>query len=713
MFSITKRSSYKCRFCNTFYNSTRKVNLCRIQYMKTCSSNMVNFEISQPISVSEQTNIVSSIVSGYTSDKENTATIDNQTVDAFNNGDNDNDQPMYDADLDHAMDDIHVKTSPLIFDFSQPTPISNNDDAKNLKFIKIIKDFGILREAHEMIARHFNKILETSNDITYRACSSYLGDKLLERFSSVKGDKYDICHNDCKLYNDSHETVCLNCGEAHYKNDAKDKDGLTLPGTTICIIESFRSFNPDSVLYKGLKGQSPFASLTSFTGPFFFALNEMHGLSHGIGKQVWGLVCRKYGSKHPLFLSAGAQKKIDVAIEGTRESIPTSFHGAWREVARHAEYFRAVNWANFLLFVVPTLVAERIHNQDAQKALLGLVQACTLLMSWDVIQSFVFGTYSDLSLRNLIKWNSYLEGHFQNGKVGIEIFTINQHLLQHYPAMINAFGPPRAYSARSLERAIGEYSRSIKSNSAIGANAGNIMLRLACTRCVDVNGALVVKARATARILQYNDESAGWPMTEEGERVDVDSDIEFWGPLEYKTIHDSIEEISCLPVLLAKFHESKGVECSTIDSALTTSRKAFVNGCVIDSVFAHKVQREAHHIHLQLQINKATNARSGSSPALKHFFGKVVLFFEHVNEGKRWPLTLVLVYSTMLYNGVPVARNGQMKPKVVHLVDVKELVGLVVSDATVNTITAMTTAYIVWPELNRGPKLSLGSFADI
>ncbi|OAD71528.1 hypothetical protein PHYBLDRAFT_147277 [Phycomyces blakesleeanus NRRL 1555(-)] len=169
---------------------------------------MVNFEISQPISVSEQTNVVSSIVPRYTS-KENTATIDNQTVDAFNNGDNDNDQPMYNADLDHAMDDIHVETSPLIFDFSQPTPIPNNDDAK---------------------------ILKTSNDITYRACSSYLGDKLLERFSSVKGDKYDICHNDCKLYNDSHETVCPNCGESHYKNDAKDKDGLPIPVKTMIQI---------------------------------------------------------------------------------------------------------------------------------------------------------------------------------------------------------------------------------------------------------------------------------------------------------------------------------------------------------------------------------------------------------------------------------------------------------------------------------------------
>ncbi|OAD71529.1 hypothetical protein PHYBLDRAFT_72104 [Phycomyces blakesleeanus NRRL 1555(-)] len=413
----------------------------------------------------------------------------------------------------------------------------------------------------------------------------------------------------------------------------------TLPGTTIRTVESFRSFNPDSALWKGLKRQSPFASLTSFTGPFFFALNEMHGLCHGIGKQVWGLVCGKTEGDRR---SNGRNKMIDPNIflwclEGrgkTRRIFLSCGLSRFPSVCGSHSGGRACPQSRCTEGIAwPCASMHSTHE-------LGVISRGTNLYK----KSFVFGTYSDLSLRNLIKWNSYLKGHFQNGKVGIEIFTIHQHLLQHYPAMINAFGPPRAYSTRLLERAIGEYSQSIKSNSAIGANAGNIMLRLAHTRRVDINGASVVKARTTARILQYNDESAGWLMTEE------------------------------------------------------------------DSAFAHKVQREAYHVCLQSQINKATNARPGSSPALKDFFGKVVLFFEHVNEGKRWPLALVLVYSTMLYNGVPVARNGQMKPKVVHLADVKELVGLVVSDATVNITTATMTAYIVWPELNYGPKLHQGNF---
>ncbi|KAL0074239.1 hypothetical protein J3Q64DRAFT_1842125 [Phycomyces blakesleeanus] len=96
---------------------------------------MLNFEISQPISVPEQTNIVSNIVSGYTSDRENTATIDNQTVDAFNNGDNNNNQPMPNVEYDHIikelapMENIENKTASLVYDFSQRLPTSNYNEA--------------------------------------------------------------------------------------------------------------------------------------------------------------------------------------------------------------------------------------------------------------------------------------------------------------------------------------------------------------------------------------------------------------------------------------------------------------------------------------------------------------------------------------------------------------------------------------------------------
>ncbi|OAD74956.1 hypothetical protein PHYBLDRAFT_186588 [Phycomyces blakesleeanus NRRL 1555(-)] len=432
--------------------------------------------------------------------------------------------------------------------------------------------------------------------------------------------------------------------------------------------ESFKHFDEvASSSKKGLTGQSPFSLLDSFSGPFFFALDEMHGICHGIGKQVWGLVCGKYGKDHPLSLSLAAQKEIGTAMVSTRRSIPTSFHGAWINIATRSGYFRAVDWADFILFVIPTLVAERVRDQAARKALLDLVQTCNLLMSWELSAE-----EKTLIKTNLVAWNAYLEASLAKGEVQLKVFTINQHLLQHYPAMIEAYGPPRAYSARSVERTIGEYSRAIKSNSAIGINAGNIMLGLTQIRQMRVENSITTTATVTATtLLQYDDPSAGWPIDREGSNVGTDSDIEFWGPLRNRTIVDSFGGISCLPELLQKFYESKGEECSMIGAAIKTSRKAFVNGCVIDSALDHNCVREAHNVRLQVQVDENRNI------------------------------------------GIPVINNGQMKPMVVHLADVKELVGLVKSDTTINTITTAATTYVVWPELNRGPKLSLGSLADL
>ncbi|OAD68438.1 hypothetical protein PHYBLDRAFT_68997 [Phycomyces blakesleeanus NRRL 1555(-)] len=202
--------------------------------------------------------------------------------------------------------------------------------------------------------------------------------------------------------------------------------------------------------------------------------------------------------------------------------------------------------------------------------------------------------------------------------------------------MIEAYSPPRVYSARSVERAIGEYLRAIKSNSEIGINAGNIMLGLTQIRQMRVKNSITTTATVTATtLLQYDDPSAGWPIDQEDSNVGTNSDIEFWGPLRNRMIVDSFGGISCLPELLQKFYESKEEECSMIEAAIKTSHKAFVNGYVIDSALDHNCVREAHNVRLQVQVDENRNIGQSYSPIYKDFFGKVVVFFEHKLNNKR------------------------------------------------------------------------------
>ncbi|OAD72404.1 hypothetical protein PHYBLDRAFT_169535 [Phycomyces blakesleeanus NRRL 1555(-)] len=694
--------SYQCNQCKERHTNLKKAKSCRAQCFKNRHRRHNDIQTSQTTLVPGQVSVVLNTVSNDTIDRERADAIKDQIMDTLNSEDNndpimnifsndDNDESMYDAELGNDMDIIENETSPLVFDFSQPAPTPDKDDAKNLEFLKIIKDFSISRNAHEMIVKHFNSILETSTCITYRACTPHLSKKLLKRFSGVEETVHDICQRGCMLFTSLSQTECSNCGQSWYKTRRGETESgdlvatatmiqlplarqlalATLPSTNIRTLESFQNFSQASASScKGLNGQSPLVTLKVFSGPLFFALDEMHGLCHGISKQVWGLVSGTYGTDHCFALSSGVRKEIGTAMYKTRNTIPTSFHGDWRDVYKNPGSFKAVDWADFLLFVVPTLVAERIGDATARNALLGLVQACNLLMSWELSAEEQTSIKSKLEI-----WNMYLESLLTSGKIKINIFTINQHLLQHYPLMIDAYGPPRAYSARSVERAIGEYSRAIKSNSAINVNAGNIMLGLAQIQQAEAGATVMITEARTARHLQYEDSTAGWPLTDEGERVGAGSDSEFWGPLRNRTIRDSFEGISCLSKLLEDFYESKGEECSMIEAAIQTSCKAFVNGCVIDSALNQNCVREAHNIRLQIQVDENRNINSAYSPVYKDFFGKVVVFFEHKLNNKRWLLALVEIAAVRLVNSIPVVNNGQMKPKVVHLADVKELVG--------------------------------------
>ncbi|OAD77055.1 hypothetical protein PHYBLDRAFT_142568 [Phycomyces blakesleeanus NRRL 1555(-)] len=461
-----------------------------------------------------------------------------------------------------------------------------------------------------------------------------------------------------------------------------------LPGTQTRSLESFRNYNlASSEDRKGLNSQLPLASMETFSGPFFFALDEMHGLCHGIGKQVWGLVYRKYGIKHPLCLSLATQREIGAAIVAAKSTIPTSLHGAWRDMTKNVSFFRAVDWADFLLFVVPTLVAEHVQDLVAPKCITWPGSNMQFTHELGVISR-----ESNLNKKSLLS----------TADIDIGMFTINQHIIQHYLQMIDLYDPPRAYSTRSVERAIGEYSKSIKSNSQVSVNAGNIMIRLAQSRRVAELTTVANTKTPPANLLVYSAYTNGWPVTEGGDPANAECEIEFWGFLKNLTIFDSFEDRSHLSLLLKTFYDLKGEECSMLEPSIKTSRKTYLNGCIIDAAFNQSSTREACHVHVQLQVDMNSRRSRSYCPGYKHFFGKIVIFFQHVHNSKRWPLALITIYSVHLKNGLPITSVVKPKTIMIHASDIVELVGLVPSNVN-------GSHYIIWPSLKRGPKLTLGA----
>ncbi|KAF7728886.1 hypothetical protein EC973_005281 [Apophysomyces ossiformis] len=165
-------------------------------------------------------------------------------------------------------------------------------------------------------------------------------------------------------------------------------------------------------------------------------------------------------------------------MEGSRKDIPTAFQGKWRSLVGAARP-RAVDWINFLLYVVPTLVITRIRTVEARNATIALVRGCQLALSYELSQDNVQDIES-----NINTWHHFLDRLTKGADkvLDISVFTPVQHYLSHIADIIRRLGPLRYFSARSLERTIGLYSRLFSSGSHPGQNAAAIMNKLAMTR---------------------------------------------------------------------------------------------------------------------------------------------------------------------------------------------------------------------------------------
>ncbi|KAI8047312.1 hypothetical protein BDF21DRAFT_434365, partial [Thamnidium elegans] len=109
-------------------------------------------------------------------------------------------------------------------------------------------------------------------------------------------------------------------------------------------------------------------------------------------------------------------------------------------MATSAGYGRAIDYIDFLMYVVPSLLVEAIELQ-----------------------------VEDLKAKRA------KENEKRSKKRSTNKFTINQDYMFHISYFIQQLGPLKAYSARSLERIIGLCKEKIKSRSKPGENAINFL----------------------------------------------------------------------------------------------------------------------------------------------------------------------------------------------------------------------------------------------
>lgn len=147
---------------------------------------------------------------------------------------------------------------------------------------------------------------------------------------------------------------------------------------------------------------SIFSKLLSFSGFSFMAMDEFHTISHGAGKHIYQLITIDLDNKknqhffylkkdktiskrnYPFLIKRSELKKLGESITSSRKNIPVSFQGSFDNFIGNTEGVRAVDWQDFLLYIVPTLVVPLISSRSCQKALLALVRGCALALQWNL-----------------------------------------------------------------------------------------------------------------------------------------------------------------------------------------------------------------------------------------------------------------------------------------------------------------------------------------
>lgn len=140
-----------------------------------------------------------------------------------------------------------------------------------------------------------------------------------------------------------------------------------------------------------------FKNIVSFTGIEFFGLDEMHLISN-MTKQIYRMLTpmdrKKYipenlnENDNPFLLSHQAFTLIEQGMNDSRRRIPLAFSGCFKGITeKSTKSYRSVDWIDFLVYVIPTLVVPLLVHIPTQKAVLALVRACTFALQWNITES--------------------------------------------------------------------------------------------------------------------------------------------------------------------------------------------------------------------------------------------------------------------------------------------------------------------------------------
>jgi hypothetical protein len=92
---------------------------------------------------------------------------------------------------------------------------------------------------------------------------------------------------------------------------------------------------------------------------------------------------------YPFKISKQKLIEIGKCIQNSRAKVPVSFQGSWDDLCDKIDGARAIDFLDFLLYVVPTLIVPLISRPVAKKALVALVRGCAIAEQWKLTEGLI------------------------------------------------------------------------------------------------------------------------------------------------------------------------------------------------------------------------------------------------------------------------------------------------------------------------------------
>ncbi|OAD70093.1 hypothetical protein PHYBLDRAFT_148655 [Phycomyces blakesleeanus NRRL 1555(-)] len=430
-----------------------------------------------------------------------------------------------------------------------------------------------------------------------------------------------------------------------------------------------------------------FAELPTLTCSAFFGQDEMHLLDHGTGHQLYQALGGKFcpgtaglGRKsHGMHLQERLQRleypfALDVSLDDIKKAVSTSradiltaFASTWRSMKESNGKRKAIDWMDFLLFIVPTVVIDHLYFADAKQTVRDLVLACSIVQQWSITASNIVAVEQAIG-----RWHSFLRCKISDGKLKSNIFVMNQHMLVHLGFMLREMGPLRAYSCHLIERMISAYTSVIKSRKEPGKNMENVLFRMvAISHCHGNRPARTGPAdKRTSNFEVASDDVAGPQLWSSPTRYSMAELANTIG-MEWE---DLVQQL--LPFWagegVSSFEEQDSVVCTTKmwkDLVVYRVRSSF----------------DSRHV------------RANNLVVLKHIYGFVRKFFSHTVKG----VTRLFAATESLSNVRPLLGmlflvSSNHSQGEIRIVDVKSFKGMA---GLVHNTKDGAIRHIVWPSL--------------